>query len=231
MSLKLGFPASIAAAAALFVSASASAHISITGPAIAGSNQILTFNVGHGCEGSDTVRVEVQIPPEVTVVRGLPSFFGYADVKKNEAGVITSVVFTKDSARPADDQFYELKIRIKVPELPFDTLYFPTVQYCRTADGSETAPSLWTLTPANPTAEGAEESPHVLVVPPRMAGWNKLTVAKEITDLKVFNDAQIVWAGESAYSSNAATAALIAAEPGVTPLVSIAAGSEIWVKY
>ena len=96
MSLKLGFPA--AAAAAFFSQARARlAHVSIPGPAFAGTSQVLTFNVGHGCEGSDTVRVEVQIPPEVTVVRGLPSFFGYADVKTNEAGVVTSVVFTKDT--------------------------------------------------------------------------------------------------------------------------------------
>src|SRR3954470_17922579 len=117
MSLKLGFPAAVAAAAVLFAGASASAHVSIPGPAFAGTSQVLTFNVGHGCEGLDTVGVEIQIPPEVSVVRGLPSFFGYADVKTNEAGVITSVVFTKDTARPGDDQFYELKIRIKVPEL------------------------------------------------------------------------------------------------------------------
>ena len=230
MSLKLGFPAALAGGAVLLAAAGASAHVSIPGPAFAGTNQILTFNVGHGCEGADTLRVEIQIPPEVTAVRGLPSFFGYADVKTNEAGVVTSVVFTKDTVRPADDQFYELKIRIKVPETPFETLYFPTLQYCRKADGTEPAPSRWTITPAN-MEEGAEESPHVVVMPPRQPGWNKITAAKDITDLTVFDDAQIVWVGDSAYSSNPATVAQIAAEPGVTPLASIAAGSEIWVKY
>src|SRR3954466_5453998 len=109
MSRKLGFVASAAAATVLFSSAHVLAHIAIPGPAFSGSNQVLTFNVGHGCANADTVRVEDQFPPEVTVVRGLPSFFGYADVKTNEAGVVTSVVFTKDSNRPLDDQFYELK--------------------------------------------------------------------------------------------------------------------------
>ena len=69
------------------------------------------------------------------------------------------------------------------------------MQYCRAADGSEPAPARWTLTPANPAEAGAEESPHVVVLPARKPGWNKLTVAKELTDLTVFDDAQIVWAG------------------------------------
>jgi hypothetical protein len=231
MSLKLGFAGSVAAAAILFSSTHGFAHVGIPGPAFAGTNQILTFTVGHGCEGSDTARIEIQIPPEVTTVRGLPGFFGLADVKTNEAGVVTSVVFTKDLVRPADDQFYELKIRIKVPETPFETLYFPTLQYCRTAEGVDVGPSRWTKTPANPEEVGAEESPHVLVLPPRMPGWNKITAPKNITDLTVFDDAQIVWVGESAYSSNPTTVEQIAAEAGVTPLAAITAGAEIWVKY
>ncbi len=230
MSQKLGLASSVAAAAVLFSSASALAHVSIPGPAFAGSNQILTFNVGHGCAGSDTVKVEITLPAEVTSARGLPNFFGYADVKTNEAGVPTSVVFTKEDYRPGDDQFYELKIRIKVPETPFETLYFPTVQYCRTAEGVDTEPSHWTLTPTNMPAE-AEEAPHVTVMPARKLGWNKLVAPKDLTDLSVFDDAQIVWVGDSAYSSNETTQAQIAAEEGVTPLTAITAGAEIWVKY
>ena len=230
MSQKLGLASSVAAAAVLFSSTSALAHVGVPGPAFAGSNQILTFTVGHGCAGSDTVKVEIMIPPEVTSVRGLPNFFGYADVKTNEAGVPTSVVFTKNDQRPSDDQFYELKIRVKVPETPFETLYFPTVQYCRTAEGVDTAPSYWTLTPTN-TPPDAEEAPHVTVMPARKPGWNKLVAPKDLADLSVFDDAQIVWVGDSAYSSNETTQAQIAAEPGVTPLTAIAAGAEIWVKY
>jgi hypothetical protein len=40
-----------------------------------------------------------------------------------------------------------------------------------------------------------------------------------------------VWSGDAAYSSNAATAALIENEEDVTKLTEIAAGAEIWVKY
>ncbi|MGD8863022.1 MAG: hypothetical protein PVI30_23615 [Myxococcales bacterium] len=46
-----------------------------------------------------------------------------------------------------------------------------------------------------------------------------------------FADAQIVWSGDAAYSSNPATADMIDAEDGVSVLESIEAGAEIWVKY
>jgi uncharacterized protein YcnI len=221
----------VAAAAALTLlsSASALAHISISETGFAGQTQVLTFNVGHGCTGADTIGVEIQIPKEVTVVRGVPSFFGVADVKTDQAGVVTSVVWSKENARQADDQFYQLQLRIKVPDVAFQTLYFPTVQHCRAADGT-LSDSKWTATPTN-MGEGLEEAPHLSVLPPRKAGWNKYTAPREITDLSIFDDAQIVWVGEAAYSSNEATKALIAGEEGVTALTKIDANAEIWVKY
>jgi len=220
----------MAGAAILLTSASAYAHIEIPGPAFSGQNQVLTFNVGHGCEGADTVQVEITIPPEVTSVRGVPSFFGYADVKTNDAGVVTSVVFTKDTVRSVDDQYYQLALRITVPTTPFQTLYFPTVQTCQTTTGEQKT-ARWTITPSNPTEDGAEEAPHAVILPVRQPGWTKVTVPSEITDLTIFDDAAIVWAGDSAYSSNATTKAMIMSEPGVTPLTKIDANSEIWIKY
>ena len=74
-------------------------------------------------------------------------------------------------------------------------------------------------------------APAIVILPPRFPGWNKFTAPAEIADLSVFNDAEIVWVGEAAYSSNPATAALIEAEDGVTVLESIPADAEIWVKY
>ena len=47
-------------------------------------------------------------------------------------------------------------------------------------------------------------------------GWNKYVVAQAVPDVAaIFGDAQIVWKGTAAYSANPATAALIAATPGV----------------
>jgi uncharacterized protein YcnI len=229
MRLNLQSVGTLSGAALLLATAGAHAHVEIAAPAFAGTSQIITLNVGHGCEGADTVGVEVQIPKEVTSVRGLPNFFGFADVKTDASGAVTSVVWTKTDTRPADDQFYQVQIRIKVPEMPFQTLYFPTTQHCRNAEGDESS-TAWTST-ATPVPEGKEPAPALVVLPPRTPGWNKYTAPKNITDLSVFDDAQIVWVGDSAYSPNEATAAMIASEDGVSQLTKIDAKAEIWVKY
>jgi periplasmic copper chaperone A len=220
--------------AMLFFAPSALAHVSVTSPGYAGQNQVLTFSVGHGCEGADTFKLEVTIPKEVTSLRAVPSLFGEAELKADAAGVITSVVWTKSTVRPADDQYYQLQLRIKVPDAPFTTLYFPTKQSCRTADGKESTVD-WAALPvagADPSdEEGPPPAPALVILPTRVPGWNKYTVKNELKDLTVFNDAQIIWAGDAAYSGNAATADLIKAEEGVEPLTTIKAGAEIWVKY
>jgi hypothetical protein len=77
-------------------------------------------------------------------------------------------------------------------------------------------------------------APIVKVVPVRVPGWNKFTAARSLTQEEVasyFGDAAIVWQGTAAYSHNQATAAMIAATPGVTALDGLAQGDEIWVKY
>ena len=54
-------------AAALLVASTAHAHVSIaSGSAAANTSQEITFGVGHGCAGSDTYRVKIEIPAGVT---------------------------------------------------------------------------------------------------------------------------------------------------------------------
>jgi hypothetical protein len=79
--------------------------------------------------------------------------------------------------------------------------------------------------------EEPEPAPALAILPARAPGWNKFTVAQKVTDLSVFKDALIVWAGDAAYSANPATADQIKSEDGVTELKEIATGAEIWVKY
>jgi len=226
--------AALLGSAVLWFAPTAFAHVGVSSPGYAGQNQVLTFSIGHGCEGADTFRLEVTIPKEVTSLRAVPNVFGEAELKKDAAGVVTSVVWSKSNVRPADDQYYQLAIRIKVPDAPFTTVYFPAKQSCRAADGKETVVD-WAALPvagAEPTdEEGPPPAPALVVLPVRTTGWNKYTVKNKLTDLTVFADAQIVWSGDAAYSSNAATAALIENEEGVTKLTEIAAGAEIWVKY
>lgn len=214
---------------ALVLSAPAAlAHVDVSGPATAGKSQVVTFTVGHGCEGADTVRVEIEIPAEVTAVRALPGSFGEAELTKDATGRVTSVAWTKDTARDADDHYYSFPMRIAVPDAPFTTLYFPSTQTCRDAEGDETTIAWAELPGGDPEADPA---PGLRILPERHAGWNKYTVDVDITDLSYFADAQIVWQGAAAYSANPTTKALIEGEEGVTTLTSIDAGDEIWVKY
>jgi uncharacterized protein YcnI len=195
---------------------------------------VLTFGIGHGCAGADTVKLEIAIPESVTSVRAMPSAsFGDATVNYNDAKVITSISWSKDKARAIDDQYYQMAIRITVPDAPFTTLYFPAKQTCRAADGKETVVE-WSALPiadSSDSSEASEPAPALNILPVRSPGWNKFTVPSDIKDLTVFNDAQIVWSGDAAYSGNPATQEQIKSEDGVSTLTEIKSGSEIWVKY
>ena len=214
---------------------SALAHVSVSGAAYANQNTLLTFGVGHGCEGADTVAIEVSIPKEVTGVRIMPSgVFPAAEIKTDDAKIVTAVVWTKDTTRATDDGYYQLQIRAKMPDAPFTTVLFPARQTCRKADGTETVVD-WKATPeevaAAPMGMEPEPAPTLVVLPVRAPGWNKFTTKVAIADLKIFNDAEIVWVGDAAYSGNATTAEQIKSEDDVTELTKIAANAEIWVKY
>lgn len=210
------------------------AHVSLTGPGYADQTQVIPFGIGHGCEGADSVRLEITIPKEVKTVIAAPSpSFGAATLNVDDAGLVTSVVWSKEQARPKDDQYYTFALRIKVPNTPFQTIYFPAKQTCKTASGEERVVDWATIVAPGETAgEDKPPAPALTILPKRFPGWNKFTVGDTaITDLKIFDDAQIVWSGDAAYSSNPATAEQIKAEDGVTELTEIAAKAEIWVKY
>jgi hypothetical protein len=210
----------------------ASAHISIaSGPAIANTSQEVTFGVGHGCEGADTYRVEVQIPEGVTSVRPETSDFGPVELMSDDAGRVVMVAWQKPEAAllPADTQYYKLTLRLKAPDEPFTSLHFPARQTCRAEDGTDLVVDWIGLDESDETVEPA---PVLHVVPPSFPGWNRFTVSAAIADLGVFfDDALIVWRGSSAYSVNPTTTELIATTEGVTPLASLDAGDQIWVKY
>lgn len=216
--------------AATALPAAAAAHVDVgSGPGFAGKSQVITFAVGHGCEGADTSSVRIELPPEVSSVRAVPSEFGAVAVERDASDRVVAVTWTKPDAEllPQDEAYYTLALRIGVPNAPFSTIYFPTRQICKRADGT-TLSTDWI---ARPGEEG-EPAPGLRIVPARVPGWNRMTVPSAIDSLEsFFADAQIVWRGEAAFSSNEHTAAQIAATPGVSALSSLAAGDEIWVKY
>ena len=207
-------------------SSPAMAHIDLTAPGIAGTRQILNFQVGHGCAGDDTVRIEIRLPTEITSVRAVPWQFGTAEVQRNAADVPVAVVWTKTDAAPSDDQLYTVSLRVTVPDMPFSTLYFPAIQTCRSASGVETVAE-WIGLPGDPD----EPAPALRILPRRFPGWNRYTVPAAITSLSIFDDAEIVWQGDAAYSSNPAIMALIESEPGVSVLTEVVPGADVWVRY
>lgn len=216
----------------LLAASAASAHVSVSsGPGFAETSQVITFGVGHGCEGADTLSVRVEIPEEVVSVRALPSTFGPATVELNDAELVSAVTWEKpvESLLDADTNYYQLQLRIGVPAVPFTTLYFPAIQICQAADGTQTEVP-WVST--DPSATDVEPAPGLAVLPERFSGWNRYTVPAAIEDLTAFfSDALIVWRDDAAFSANPATVELIGTTPGVTVLESLEAGDEIWVKY
>jgi periplasmic copper chaperone A len=207
----------------------AAAHVSVSsGPAAANKSQKISFGVGHGCEGADTVKVRVTIPTGLTGVRVLRSDFGKATVERDAADAVTAVTWEKPAAELLDEDYgyYDLTIRARTPDAPFTKLTFVVTQTCRTAGGVETV-VMW---------DGVEnEAPELVVTPAHQSGWNRYTVAAAVAeeDLPTYlGDALIAWRGTAAYTSNPNTLAQIQATAGVTVLTGgLAANDEIWVKY
>jgi uncharacterized protein YcnI len=231
--MKSTITALLAAAGILLAPAIARAHVTVSsGPGFANSTQEIVFAVGHGCEGSDTYSVKVDIPAGVTSVRPLTSDFGKVTVEKNAEGDVIAVIWQKPDAEllASDFGYYKLALRLRVPNKPFTTVYFPTHQTCKASDGT-TLTTHWVTTPGT-TGSTDEPAPELRIVPARKAGWNKFTVPGDITDLSVyFSDALIVWKGTAAFSSNAVTTELAKGTSGITELTELKANDEIWVKY
>ena len=223
---------------ALAIPALASAHVALSsGPAAANKSQIISFGVGHGCTDTagkklDTVKVTLTIPAGVTGVRGIRSDFGNPSYTKTGTA-ITAVTWTKPASDllEGDDSYYEVKLRAKVPDMAFSQLQWNVTQTCEDSTTHAQIVVPWDQPEGSTTGEPA---PIMVVVPARTTGWNKYTMARAMTIEEValyLGDAQIVWRGNAAYSSNANTAAMITATAGVVALDAVAANDEIWVKY
>lgn len=218
------------------------AHIGTDGPVFSGSAARLTFTVGHGCGGADTLSLVMQIPAGVTGVRPVSGAFGKASVTKDTLGNVTSVTWsrTETDLAAADDLAHEVSLRLRISAAPFTTLFFPTVQTCKSATGVVSTNN-WVGTMSGDHHHGVDAgaqpaapdpAPSVKVLPARLPGWNKYTLTQHLHDLpQFFSDAQIVWSGSAAFSANPDVQALIANEPNTTALTELHPGSVIWVRY
>lgn len=155
------FPAATAVIA-LSLAAPAGAHVTATpSTAAAGAYTVVTFSVGHGCEGSPTTKIEIQVPESVLSVT--PSRNPFYDVEKtiekldepvadahgNEVTERTaSIVYTASTPLP-DGERDAFELSFQLPDAEGETLSFPTIQTCQKGETG------WTEVPAD--GQDAEE--------------------------------------------------------------------------
>jgi uncharacterized protein YcnI len=154
-----------AAAVAVFATSSASAHITLENrEATIGSSYKAVFVVPHGCAGSATVKIRVQIPEGVIGVKPMPkpgwtvesikgkyaADYDFHGTKLTEG--VKEVVWS--GGKLPDDNYDEFVIStfLTAGLKPNTTLYFPTVQEC------EQGVSRWIDIPAGGQEGNAHES-------------------------------------------------------------------------
>jgi uncharacterized protein YcnI len=142
---KLARFAALPAAGAVVVlsAAPAAAHVTISpSDGAAGAYTVLTASVPHGCDGSPTTRVAIQIPEPILSVT--PTRHPYWEVRtvmekldepvsdshSNEVTErVGQVVYTANDPLP-DGQRDAFELSLQLPDTPGETLAFPTVQTC-----------------------------------------------------------------------------------------------------
>ncbi len=152
---RLGAPLGAAAVLTLGLAAPASAHVTITASDTgAGAYTILTVSVPHGCEGSSTTGITIQVPEEIAAVTPtrnpmwtvdktiIPLEEPITDAHGNEITErVGEVTYTTETPLPEGyrDAF---ELSVQLPDTPGETLVFPIVQTC------EEGESPWVEVPA-----------------------------------------------------------------------------------
>jgi len=151
---------------ALSLVAPAGAHVTATPTtSAAGAYTVATFAVGHGCEGSPTTKIEIQVPESVLSVAPTRNPFyevektieqldePVADAHGNEVTErVASIVYTADMPLP-EGQRDTFELSFQVPDAEGEMLTFPTVQTC---EEGETG---WVEVPADGQDADELESP------------------------------------------------------------------------
>ena len=132
-----------AAALVLLTAAPAGAHVNVEpSTTTAGEYAVLTVSLAHGCEGSPTTRVAIQLPEEILSVA--PTRHPLWEVTKQRVALDPAVtdahgnkvterdaVVTYTARTPLPDGVRDaFELSVKLPEEPGGTLVFPAVQTC-----------------------------------------------------------------------------------------------------
>ena len=165
--------AAVFAAVATLAASSASAHVTLENrQAMVGSSYKAVFAVPHGCAGSATIKIRVQIPEGVIAVKPMPkpgwtletvkgkysASYDYHGASRSEG--VREVSWS--GGKLADDNYDEfvLSTYLTGSLKPDTTLYFPVVQEC------EQGISRWIELPQEGRpAEGKSPAPGVRLMP------------------------------------------------------------------
>jgi periplasmic copper chaperone A len=133
---------------AMAAAGSASAHVEIEeDEVVAGTEAIVTFAFGHGCEGSPTTQIRIQMPESIPTVT--PTINASWDVEKVTEALdtpiegangeqiterVSEVVYTAHT--PIEEGFRDtFELSINVPDdAAGQTIYFPTIQTCESGE-------------------------------------------------------------------------------------------------
>ncbi len=136
--------ASVAAGATtVALAAPARAHATITASTTAaGEYTLLTVSIGHGCEGSATTKVEIQVPEQILAVT--PTRHPFWQVTEHQEKLVepvedthgnkvterdATVTYTTRTPLP-DGQRDAFELSLQLPDTEGETLAFPIVQSC-----------------------------------------------------------------------------------------------------
>ncbi|AIY02845.1 hypothetical protein ART_3246 [Arthrobacter sp. PAMC 25486] len=198
--------AAVGATAALMLLGlgAASAHVDATATeTTAGSYSLVTFAVGHGCDGSSTTALTITLPDELN--DATPTVNPNWTISKSVQKLDTPVTLangSKVSERTAsitytaktplvDHERDTFTLSLQLPDTSGTTLYFPTLQTC------ETGQTDWKEIPAEGASHDSVKSPAPsLAVTAAVEGDGHGTAAghDEAASSDVKNDGGTSWA-------------------------------------
>ncbi|GAB7305211.1 YcnI family protein [Clavibacter michiganensis] len=122
--------AAVGLALALSAPLAASAHVELDASSTAPATlSVLTFAVGHGCEGSATTSLAIRFPADVQAVK--PTLAPGWSVAEQEAADGTTVTYTADTPLPdALRATVQVEALLPVDGAAGDVVTFPTLQTC-----------------------------------------------------------------------------------------------------
>ncbi len=153
-----------AAAVSCLVAGSAQAHVSLSVSEVpAGATTLIGFGPGHGCSGSPTVAMRIQIPAGLSSVKPVAKPGWDINIVHDAEGAVTEIDFTGGNL--PDEWYDQFWIRAKIDaETPAGThIWFPIVQEC--VEGA----NHWVDTPVDGQPEPDEPAPGFTVTEPLSA--------------------------------------------------------------